>query len=41
MLDILTDPTVLTISIIKHIEDIKFTAAQLEPYENSRNLKTL
>jgi hypothetical protein len=40
LLEILSDPSFLISSLTKHIEDIKFSASQLESYENSRALKS-
>ena len=39
LLDVLSDQNVLINSLINHIENIKFSPAQLEPYEHSRGLK--
>lgn len=34
LLEILSDPTFLTLSMARVLEEQKFTVAQLEPYEN-------
>lgn len=39
LLDILSDQNVLINSLINHIENIKFSPAQLESYEHSKGLK--
>lgn len=39
-LDILGDPSFLSISMQKHIEHIKFTAYELEPYSSSKVLRS-
>lgn len=39
LMDILGSPAFLTISLNRHLEELKFTPAQLEHYEHSSHLK--
>lgn len=38
-LDILGDPSFLSVSLNKHIQDLKFSTSQLENFEHSSRLK--